>query len=60
MTTYQGGKQRIGKKIYEVIKLIEQDIYECDSDYDSDSTDSSSSASCEADSSSCSVSSSIS
>ncbi len=27
MTTYQGGKKRIGKKIYEVIKLIENDLY---------------------------------
>ena len=27
MTTYQGGKKRIGKKIYEVIKLIELDVF---------------------------------
>jgi|TARA_B110000261_G_scaffold12272_1_gene12348 site-specific DNA-adenine methylase len=39
MTTYQGGKQRIGKKIYEVIKLIEYDIYDCEKEYDSDTTD---------------------
>jgi site-specific DNA-adenine methylase len=28
MTAYQGGKKRIGKKIYEVINLIENSIYE--------------------------------
>jgi len=27
MTTYQGGKKRIGKKIYQVISLIEKEIY---------------------------------
>ena len=27
MTTYQGGKKRIGKRIYQVIKLIENDLY---------------------------------
>ena len=27
MTTYQGGKKRIGKQIYQVINLIEEEIY---------------------------------
>ena len=27
MTTYQGGKKRIGKKIHDVIILLEEEIY---------------------------------
>lgn len=33
MTTYQGGKKRIGKRIYRVIKMIENDLSETKQNY---------------------------
>ena len=33
MTTYQGGKKRLGKRISTVIKLIETDLYDKELDY---------------------------